>query len=138
MALDICNPCCSPRAFSKYLESWREATLRVLCQILTQLADGIAVTVTPTQASTATVTSVNDSNADQTLLAANANRVGLNIYNDSDQILYVKYGGVATTTDFTVPIGPGDFWSMDPVYTGVLHGIWAANSTGAAKITELT
>lgn len=137
MALSICEPCCKPSAWVGYIRSWRQAILTVLCSILEQLAAGISVSVEPA-ASTATLSAVNDSNADQTLLPANLNRKGMNLYNNSDQILYVAYGVAATTTAWTVQIEPGGFFSMDPVYTGAVHGIWAANSTGNAQITELT
>lgn len=91
------------------------------------------------RASAANVTSVDDTAENVTLLAENTDRAGVIIHNDSDQVLYVKYGATATTTDFTVAIGVGAIWSMPwPIYTGQVDGIWAANSNGAARITELT
>lgn len=91
-------------------------------------------------AGTSVVTRVDDSATNVTLKAANANRRGLYIFNDSDQILYIKFGATATITDFTVKVAAGGFYEMPPgpVYTGIVDGIWAAGSTGAAQVTELT
>lgn len=87
---------------------------------------------------TSTVTSVNDSNANQTLLASNTSRAGATIQNDSSEILYVKLGTTATTTDYTVKMVAGAYYEVPYGYTGRIDGIWAANSTGAARIDELT
>ena len=88
---------------------------------------------------TAITTSVDDSGTAQTLKSANSNRLGLWIFNDSDQILYIKFDGTATTTDFAVEIAAGGFWECPrPVLVQAVSGIWAAGSTGAAKVTEVT
>lgn len=89
---------------------------------------------------TATMTSVDDLNTNQTLLAANVQRKGFFINNVSDEILYIKFGATATTSDYSVKIAANAMYEhMGPVvYVGQVDGIWAANSTGAAKITELS
>lgn len=89
-----------------------------------------------TQPSSSSVTSVADSASNQTLKAANGDRIELLIQNDSDEILYVKFGATASSTDYTYRLYDGD--ALRTSYTGRVDGIWAANSTGAAKITELT
>lgn len=86
-------------------------------------------------AGTAVVTSVADSNANQTLLQANAARVDFSVFNNSTVTLYLKKGATATTSDFTVAIAPGGFYA-DDLYTGQVDGIWASNAAGAALITE--
>lgn len=94
----------------------------------------------PSRFSTATVSSVNDLDTVQTLCAANASRVALYIYNDSDQALYIKLGSAATTADFSVKVAAGGYFELpntQVIYSGIVTGIWAANSTGAAKITEI-
>lgn len=91
-----------------------------------------------TRPATSTVTSVNDSAANQTLLAANTSRVGATIQNDSSEILYVKLGATATATDYTVKMVAGAYYEVPYGYTGQIDGIWANNSTGAARIDELT
>lgn len=89
-----------------------------------------------------TVTSVNDSATDVRLLAAAGDRQGATIFNDSASTLYLLLNsGVASTTNFTVRMAPGDYyelpWNRHGVYTGEIRGIWSADSTGAARITEV-
>lgn len=91
-----------------------------------------------TRPATSAVTSVNDSASNQTLLASNANRLGATVTNDSTQILYVKLGATATATSYTVRMLPGDYYEVPFGYTGIIDGIWAADASGAARVTELT
>jgi hypothetical protein len=102
-------------------------------------AGTFAVQNTPVVASAAAVTSVNDQATSTTLLASNASRRGAAIFNDSTEILYVKFGATASLTDYTIKMAAGSYFEFPvPCYTGVVDGIWANNSTGAAKMTELT
>lgn len=88
-------------------------------------------------ADSATLANVAASASSVTLQAANANRVGWSVYNDSTAILYVKFGGTASTTSYTVQVGGGSFYEMPmPIYRGVIDGIWAS-ATGNARVTEL-
>ena len=87
---------------------------------------------------TSTVTSVNNSNANQTLKAANTARAGLSIQNTSPDILYVKLGTTASSTDYTVKMVSGAYYEVPYGYTGRIDGIWAATSSGAALVDELT
>lgn len=113
------------------------ATLTALENITAAISG--TVTVAEQKASTATLSNVNDSGSNQDLLAANANRLGVMIVNDSDQDLYLKYGNAATATSYTAVLPAGSYWEMPkPIYTGDIDGIWAADGTGAARITELT
>jgi hypothetical protein len=89
-------------------------------------------------AGTATLSNVSSSAASVTLIAANANRKGLLIVNDSTKMLFAKFGATASATSYSVPIGPGALYTMDaPIYQGQIDGIWAA-ANGAARITEQT
>lgn len=103
--------------------------------------NGIDVDVTrttlPTLASTATVTSVNDTGSTTTLLSSGATRKGWRIQNESTQDLFVKYGTTASLTDYTVMIPAGGFYAENHYY-GRVDGIWRADASGAARITELT
>lgn len=98
------------------------------------------VTATPAVASTATLSNVNDTASSTTLLSSNANRKGAMIFNDSTEILYVKFGTTASTTSFTVKMLGGSYYELPGpvVYTGRIDGIWAADGSGAARITEIT
>lgn len=86
---------------------------------------------------TGTVTSVSDTASSTTLLSAGPTRRGYVIFNDSAYDLYVKHGTTASTTSFTYRLGPGDAWE-DRQYGGRVDGIWSANGSGAARITEYT
>lgn len=85
------------------------------------------------------VASVDDTNSSTTLLEARSGMQGASVFNNSDQILYLLQGlGTASATNFSVKLDPGDYWeSPHPYYVrGGLSGIWAANSTGAALVTD--
>lgn len=99
-----------------------------------------SLSISPTTSGTGTVTSVNDSASSQTLLAANSSRKGFTIFNDSTEILYVKFGATASTTSYAVKMQPGDYYEAlaGTLYTGIIDGIWANNASGAARITEFT
>lgn len=92
----------------------------------------------PGTADNATVTSVADTASSTTLLAANGGRRGFTIWNDSTEILYVKYGATASTTSFTFQMAAGAYYESPTLaYRGRIDGIWANNASGAARITEL-
>jgi hypothetical protein len=93
----------------------------------------------PALAVAATVTSVNDSASNQTLLSLNAARKGFMLFNDSTQIAYVKLGTTATTADYSFQLQPNEPYEFIGlgVYTGRIDCIWAADGSGAMKVTEL-
>jgi nitrate/nitrite transporter NarK len=92
-------------------------------------------------AATSTVTNVASSATSVTLKALNANRRALYIFNAGTAPLYVKLGSAATTTtSFSYMIPPNGFWELpdDPIYTGIVTGIWSATGGNGANVTELT
>lgn len=96
-----------------------------------------------TAPSTGTITSVNDTNADGTILAANASRKGAAFFNDSTVVLYLALSNVTSSaTVHTVQIAAGGYYELPVcqggVYTGVVKGIWASDASGAVRVTELT
>lgn len=100
-------------------------------------AGTFAVQNTPVVAASATLANVASSASSVTLLASNAARRGVVIYNESTAILYVKFGATASATSYTVQIPAGGYWEMShPAYTGIIDGIWSA-ANGNARITEL-
>jgi hypothetical protein len=100
---------------------------------------GLVVRNIPAQPSTSSVTSVNDTASSTTLLSSNTSRRLAIVFNDSTSNLYLKFGATASATSFTVKIAAGaTFEFPQPVYTGVIDGIWDSDSSGAARITELT
>jgi hypothetical protein len=92
----------------------------------------------PAQAATATLSNVNDTASSTTLLAANTSRKGATIHNDSTSILYVKFGTTASATSYTVKMVADAYYEVPFGYTGRIDGIWSSDSTGAARITEMT
>lgn len=92
---------------------------------------------------TGAITSVNDAAVDTTILASNANRKGATIFNDSTSILYLALANVtASTTVYSVQVPAGGYYELPVnqggVYTGIIKGIWSADASGAARVTELT
>ena len=92
---------------------------------------------TEAMASTATLANVSASASSVTLQAANANRRGLEIFNDSTVRLYYKAGTTASTTSFTGYLEAGESRVIFEKYTGIVHGIWTS-ATGTARMTEYT
>lgn len=70
-----------------------------------------------------------------TLLAANGSRNQATIYNESTQVLYVKFGVNASATDYTLPIAGGGYYEFPVRYLGVVTGIWVS-ADGFAQMTE--
>lgn len=97
---------------------------------------------TPTTLS-ATVTSVNDSATSVAILAANSARRWFSIFNNSTSYLYIRAGAAAASlTDFSFRIDPYDYYEHPqpapgaPPYVGAWTGIWSADSSGAALVTD--
>jgi hypothetical protein len=89
------------------------------------------------QLTTSAVTSVASSATVVTLLALNTSRRTAIIVNDSTSILYIKFGSGASLTSYTYRIPSyGTIEIDDPVYTGIVTGIWSS-ANGSARITEL-
>lgn len=90
-------------------------------------------------AGSATVTGVTSSASTGQLLAANSDRTGVLIHNNSTATLYLKYGATASIASggYSVPMEPGSYWEMpQPVYRGQIDGIWSA-ANGYANVTEV-
>lgn len=86
----------------------------------------------------ATLANVASSASTLTLQASNASRRGWACFNDSTQVLYVKFGATASATSYTVKMAAGAYYEMPttPLYTGIIDGIWAS-ANGSARVTEL-
>lgn len=82
----------------------------------------------------ATTSSVSASaSSTQIIAASTTTRVSMKLYNDSVAACYVKEGTTASTTDFTICMGPGGYWETD--YLGRIDAIWTA-AAGAMRVTE--
>lgn len=91
-------------------------------------------------ASSSSVSKILRSAVSVVLAAANADRLGLTIYNDSNRPLYIRVAtGPATTDNWTVKLFKDDYYEVPfPGFTGEVTGIWDAAGAGQARVTELT
>lgn len=97
-----------------------------------------AVSVSAIAASTiATATSIASATTSTSLLAANSNRKGVTILNNSTANLFVELGSTASTTAYTVKINSGGYYEVPFNYVGAISGIWD-NANGNALVRELT
>lgn len=98
----------------------------------------LSASTAPSQAQTATLTQVASSATTVVLVAANTNRKGLYIYNDSTAILYVAFAGTASTSVYSFQLPAQGFYEMPaPIFVKTISGIWTA-ANGNAILTELT
>lgn len=70
-----------------------------------------------------------------TILAANPDRVGATIWNNSTARLYLDFDGSASSNGYAVRIDPGMGYELPFGYTGQISGIWSANN-GYAFVRE--
>lgn len=91
------------------------------------------------RSTTGAKTNVASSASSVTILASNASRLGMTVYNDSTQVLYLDLtGGTASSSSYSVQLAAGAFYVLDPpFYTGLITGIWAS-ANGNARVTEWT
>ena len=101
------------------------------------LYNPVSVTVTTPTSSTSTPSTVAASTTSQTLIAANSNRKGLTIWNNSTATLYIDFDSAASTSDFAVKIAADGYFELPFDYTGIISAIWGA-ANGNALVRELT
>lgn len=90
------------------------------------------------KAALAVRTSVAASTTSVVLLAANPNRKGVIIYNDSTSVLYIGYGSTAVSdSDFTVQTAAETHHNVFSGFVGEIRAMWVT-AEGAARITEMT
>lgn len=91
------------------------------------------------KAATATCTNVASSATSVSILASTPGRKQATFFNDSTQVLYLKFGATASTTSYTVQLIAGAYYELPGVrvYTGAIDGIWAS-ANGNLRVTELT
>lgn len=86
---------------------------------------------------TPTTTSVASSVTSVLLLAANANRNGISINNQSTSTLYLSFTNPATIANSFLAMDPGSFLLLDQqlMISNAIYGIWSS-ANGTAQITE--
>lgn len=100
-----------------------------------------SLSITPTAAGTATLSSVAESASSVNVLAANANRLGAILFNDSAAACYIKYGTTASASSKTDRLLSRQTYVVPFSYTGRIDAIWdtVPGTLGAAMaVTELT
>lgn len=105
----------------------------------TPLAVDSAGRLKPFRTASATITQVASVAASTTIIAANANRRGLILVNTDANACKIKYGATASAASFTAIVaGNGGQWEMpEPIYTGIIDGIWDVDGAGVMAVTEL-
>lgn len=87
--------------------------------------------------SSVAVTLIGDTITSAQLIAANSARKEIEFYNISSATLYLLKGaGTASSTNCTVQISVGDYYSSN--YTGEFNGVWSSDAGGTVSITEST
>lgn len=89
------------------------------------------------KSSVSTISSINASVTNVTIIPSNTNRIGATIFNTSSNDLYIKLGVTAALNSFSVIISSGGYYETPYGYVGQVDGIWIA-ADGKAVITELT
>ena len=122
-----------------YTGSFRELTNATPADV--SLVDAVGNQITSLAGNpptTATLTTVAASATSVTVLAANANRKSVIIFNNSPKLLTLAFAATASTAAFTLQIGSfGTYEGQLAGYTGIISGIWPT-ATGNAQVTEIT
>ena len=87
---------------------------------------------------TPTTTSVTSATTSTLILAANANRRGLMISNQSTSKLYLSFATPALPGNSFIEVAPSAFVLLDQqmIFTNAIYGIWT-NAQGTCQVTEL-
>jgi hypothetical protein len=88
-------------------------------------------------AHTPALTSVASAASSTSLLAANVNRIGATVFNDSTATLYLALNTSASTTAYTVQMAANGYYEVPYGYDGAVFGIWSS-AVGNARLTEFT
>lgn len=86
---------------------------------------------------TATSTNVLSATSSTQLLAANPERNGAMIWNDSQARLFIKFGDAVAQNNFSLILEAGGYFETPFAYTGEISGIWTT-ANGVARIVELS
>jgi len=94
------------------------------------------VRIKPIKSSNTTSTTIPSSIDSTVLLAANPNRIGAIIYNNSLSDLYVDLDSSTSTDNFAFKIAAeGGYYQLPYGYVGIVSGIWDT-ANGSAMIRE--
>jgi hypothetical protein len=91
--------------------------------------------------SNAAITSLSQSNVTAVdLLAANPNRKGFLLFNDSGQKAYVSLGSPASASVFSILLAANSGYEATQavVFKGSISALWNGSGSGKMRVTELT
>ena len=92
------------------------------------------------RAATATQATVAISGTSVTILAANADRLGATIRNDTNGRLFLRLATGPATVAESVRLDAGETYQVPTDWVGIISGIWfpAPPSSGGARVNERT
>lgn len=82
------------------------------------------------------VSSVASSITSGVLLAAGNRRMATIRNTDANALYVLLDSGTASATNHTVALASGDYFEVPGSYTGPITGVWAADGSGVALVTE--
>ena len=95
------------------------------------------LTTNQQQGGVATVSTIAGTGTSVTLLSANTSRKGLQIFNNSANNMFTKFGTTASLNSFSFIIAASGFYEMPMnYYTGRVDAIWTA-AGGSGIVTEI-
>lgn len=103
-------------------------------ETITAIISG-TVTTKETRSATPSQSSPAVGNTNTSILALNANRLGATIYNEGSVACFVKLGGTASATSYTVKMAVDGYYEVPFGYTGAIDGI-TASGTATLRVTE--
>jgi hypothetical protein len=102
-----------------------------------QLRAAAVPVVSSVDTRTPTTTSITSTTSSTLVLAANANRRGLMISNQSTSKLYLSFSALAAAGNSFIQMDPGGFVLLDQqmIFSNAIYGAWT-NANGTAQVTE--
>lgn len=96
---------------------------------------GNALVTAEKMGTTGTLTNVAEATSSTTLAASSTSRRGFTVYNDTANVLKLKFGSTASATSFTYSVAAAASLTLDPsTYSGIITGI----STGTGGNWRVT
>ena len=91
------------------------------------------------QTTSAAVSTASANTSDAEVLALNADRMGATFFMDGNATCYIKLGGAASSSDFSVRIVNNGYYELPEGYTGSIHAAFSVTDAGIKlRITELS
>lgn len=104
-----------------------------------QDADPVPILLDVVPRTVVNTVSVASSTSSTQIVAANANRKGISIYNNSTAALFLSYATPATSANSFMQMQPGSLLMLDQqlIVSAAIYGLWTA-ANGTAQVTQYT